>query len=578
MVNVCPPGVERGCERITAPAEECAIVAANLILLILRGPRMSQFRRYDPPSPLLIGYDPFRDLPLDHLARLVEEVVEDTVTPPQRERGVGQPPYDPRLCVKVLVYSYCIGVRSSRAMERHCQESLPYLYLTRGEAPSYRTLCTARTQQGAFVEAVWLGLFSVAASCGIERLGRITVDSTKLRANASPEAVVKQEEYAALRQELERIQAEIQRIDAQEEAEGSAGRTRTGKTVPREHMRDILRRVRRQQREARQNHHEPPPAGASESCDGVPTLPLDDLPAPAPPEETEAEAAPEPQGMSRQMLQQISDALKALQEAEAEGRKHLCLTDPDARMMYGERHRGVREGHSFEVAADNGLLVAAEATQEPHDHERLLPLVEAAAQNEPNGVQAVDGDCGYYRGETVAALRRAGIDTCIPDSSTAGDLHRGLPIGTTQNRTRGKVPFTYDAAEDAYHCPEGNRLSRTQRRRAYGQNVTVYRAEQPCTDCVQRSDCLTKANAQHRTLKVGDDHELLAAARQRFAEPAHQERYRHRAEQVETIFGFLRGTLGFTRWWLRGAEKVAAEAKLFKTAYQFRKVHKAWAG
>jgi transposase len=238
----------------------------------------------------------------------------------------------------------------------------------------------------------------------------------------------------------------------------------------------------------------------------------------------------------------------------------------------------VREAHSFEVATDNGLLVAATATQESHDHQRLLPLVEAAAKNEPQGVLAVEGDSGYYRGETVAALERAGLETCIPDSNTAGDLHRGLPIGTTQNRTRGKVPFTYDPEEDAYHCPEGNRLTRTQHRRAYGPHVTVYRAEEPCTGCPQRSDCLSRANAQHRTLKVGDDHELLAAARQRFAEPAHQDRYRHRGEQVETVFGFLRATLGFTRWWLRGADKVAAEAKLFKTAYQFRKVHKAWAG
>jgi len=538
---------------------------------------MSHYRPHNPPSPLLIGYDPFRDLPFDHLARLVDQVVDETVIPPQRERGAGQPPYDPRLCVKVLVYSYCIGVRSSRVMERNCQESLPYLFLTRDDAPSYRTLCTARTQQGEYVEAVWLGLFSVAAASGIERLGRIAVDSTKLRADASPEAVVKREEYAALRQELERIQAEVAHLDAQEEAEGSAGKTRTGKAVPREHMRDILRRVRRQQREARRGSPDSPAASAPKAAADTPALPLDDLPAPVQPEEAETEAPREPKGMSRQMLQQIANALKALQEAEAEDRKYLCLTDPDAQMMYGERHRGVRESHSFEVATDNGLLVAANATQEPLDHERLLPLVEAAAANEPQGIQAVDADSGYYRGDTVAALERAGIDTCIPDSSTAGDLHRGLPIGTTQNRTRGKVPFTYDETADTYHCPEGNRLTRTQRRRSAGQDVTVYRAEQPCTDCPQQSDCLTQANAQHRTLKVGVDHELLEAARQRFAEPAHQDRYHHRGERVETVFGVLRATLGFNRWWLRGKDKVAAEAKLFKTAYQFRKIHKAWA-
>ena len=536
---------------------------------------MSHYRPHHAPSPLLIGYDPFRDLPGDHLARLIEQVVEETVKPPQRQRGVGQPPYDPRLCVKVLIYSYCVGLRSSRVMERQCRESLPYLYLTRGEAPSYRTLCTARTQQGEFVEAVWVGLFSVAAAVGIERLGRIAIDSTKLRANASPEAVVKQEEYAALRQELERIQAEVTRIDALEAAEGSAGQTQTGKTVPHEHMRDILRRVRHQQRKARREG----PTAAADAPDtlGVaPSLPLDDLPlatagAEAPPE-------PEPKAMSPQMLKQVADALKAVQEAEAEGRKHLCLTDPDARMMFGERHRGLRESHSFEVAADNGLLVAADATQEPNDQRRLEALVAAAQEHEPEGVKAVDADSGYYSGEAMIPLLRAGIDTCIPDSSTAADVHQGQPVGTTQNRSRGTVPFSYDPEADLYRCPEGNELVRDCRRRAAGQQVTVYRAVQPCTECPRRAECLTQKNAQFRNLSVPAEQELLQAARDRFAEPAHRDRYHHRGEQVETVFGFLKGTLGFNRWWLRGKEKVAAEAKLFKTAYQFRKVRKAWTG
>jgi transposase len=547
---------------------------------------MSHYRRYDPPAPLLFGYDPFRDLPRDHLARLVEQVVEETVVPPRRARSQpGQPPYDPRLCVKVLVYSYCMGMRSSRVMERHCKESLPYLFLTRGTAPSYRTLCTARTEQGEFLEAVWLGLFDVAAAVGIERLGRLTLDSTKLRANASPEAVVTQDEYAAVRQELERIQAEVARVDAQEAAEGSAGRTELGKTVPQEHMRDLLRRVRLRRREAQRPPPEPAAAGSTSQEEDGPTggppagggtgLPFAALPAPEP----AAEAAPgaaEP--MSAKMLQQVAAALKAVREAEAAGRKHLCLTDPEARMMYGERARGTRECHSFEVATDHGLLVAAQSSQEPHDNTRLALLVAAAQQHEPEGVQAVDADSGYYSGEAVAALIRAEVDTCIPDSHTAADLHRGRPIGTTAAKTRGKVPLTYDAERDAYHCPEGNTLVRTEHRRQDGQYVTVYRAQEPCVDCPQRTDCLTQEKAKHRTLKVADDHELLEAARQRFREPEHQERYHHRGEQVETVFGFLRGTLGFTRWLLRGAKKVECEAKLFKTAYQFRKVHRAWAG
>ena len=543
------------------------------------------------PCPLLFGYDPFRDLPFDHLARLVEHVVEETVVPPRRgSHQPGQPPYDPRLCVKVLIYSYCIGVRSSRVMERNCKESLPYLFLTRGDAPSYRTLCTVRTEQGEFLEAVWVGLFSVAASVGIERLGRITLDGTKLRANASPEAVVRQEGYAALRQELERIQAEVARVDAQEAVAGSAGRTELGKTVPQEHMRDILRRVRQQRREARKQEagtpreageRSPAAAGLAGSMD-LPQLPLAGVPvaASATPRESAAEgalaAATEP--MSAQMLQRIAAGLQALAAAEAEGRKHLCLTDPDARMMFGGRERSTAECYSFEVAVDNGLLMVGQSSQESHDNPRLEPLVEAAAKHEPRGVVAVDADSGYYTGESIAALIKRGIDTCIPDCNTAGDLHRGEPIGTSWGRARGQVPFTYDPESDLYRCPEGNTLTRTERRRERGQYVTNYRAQASCAACPQYANCIRREGGEYRNLRVPDDSEVLEAARQRFAEPDHQQRYHHRGERVEGVFGFLRGTLGFTRWLLRGAKKVECEAKLFRAAYQFRKIHRAWAG
>src|SRR5438270_12114014 len=102
---------------------------------------MQGYRRHSAPQTMLFGYDPVRDLPEDHLARLIERIVEATVRPRSKGTQDGQPAYDPRLCLKVLVYGYCTGVRSSRRLEQHCRESLPYLYLTRGDAPSYRTLC-----------------------------------------------------------------------------------------------------------------------------------------------------------------------------------------------------------------------------------------------------------------------------------------------------------------------------------------------------------------------------------------------------------------------------------------------------
>jgi transposase len=476
---------------------------------------------------------------------MVEFVVEQAI-PPRSGRGAqqlrGQPAFDPRLCAKVLVYGYSTGVRSSRQMERLCGESLPYLFLTRGDTPTYRTLCSFRVQQSELLEEVFLALFALADECGLKRVGRIVVDSSKFRADASTESVVRQSEYEAVLAELRRILQQAQETDSRED-DDPPGQTQTGvraDNVAPARMRDILRRVRNARQGRREDH------GTDEQS-----------------------------ALGRRMRPRIEAAIEAIEEAQEEGRKHVCVTDPDARMMGEGREKPIRECHSFEVAVDRGagLLAAGQSTNVGPDNGRLLGLVEAASAQEPAGVRAVDADSGYYSGEGVAVLLERGIDTCIPDSNTACDLRRRQPVGTTRQKSRGTVPFEYDTQSDLYRCPEGNRLLLLSTHKNCGQMVKVYRAERACTGCPLASVCLTQPNAKRRTLNVGRDHAVLEAARQRFADAEHVQRYHHRAEAVETVFGFLRSVLGFHRWSLRGSDRVACEARLFKLAYQMRKVH-----
>jgi transposase len=514
---------------------------------------LMSYRHYPPVELLLFGYDPARDLPADHLARLVDAVVEECVTPVPKPHGSGQPEFDPRLLVKVLVYGYATGVRSSRVMERLCSESLPYLFLTRGDSPSYHTLCSARVEREAELEAVWLGLFAVADACGLRRMGRITLDSTKMAADASPEAVLTEKEYSDVLEHLRFILAEAKERDDKEDREaerseqaededGNSRGNRLQKSVEPQIMRDILRRVRKERRQGKE-------AGQSDQTEKT---------------------------YSARMLSRIEEACEVIEAAQETGEKFVCLTDPDARMMYGGRIRSKRECHSFEVAVDNdtGLLVAAQVTQEPNDNSRLLPLVTAAEEAGP--VHLVDADSGYYSGNGVGALLDCNMDVCIPDTLTACDLHRahrGDPVGTQRQLARGNGQFTYEEATDTYLCKAGMRLAFVQERAAYGQTVRMYRSQADCQSCHSRHECLVHQNAKHRTLKVGTDQARLYKEQDRFLDPLHQERYRHRAEQVETVFGFLRGTLGYARWMLRGKHRVACEASLFKLAYQVRKLY-----
>ena len=277
------------------------------------------------------------------------------------------------------------------------------------------------------------------------------------------------------------------------------------------------------------------------------------------------------------MQQRVAAAIKAIDAAVADGRQQVSLTDPDARMMPEGRERKLRECHSFEVAVDHGLLVVGQISPEGSDNRRLEALVEAAQKHEPDGVTAVDADSGYYSGDAIGRLLAQGLDLCVPDSHTACDLHRHQPVGTKADQHRGEVPFTYDPVQDTYACPQGNQLQVERTEQHKGQVVKVYRAQDDCSACPLAKQCLRQKGARHRTLKVGQFKPELRSDLERFSEPEHQARYRQRGPEVETVFGFVRASLGYLRWLLRGDAGVAGEARLFKTAYQFRKVHLKWA-
>ena len=537
------------------------------------------YRVHAPPTFLLVGYDPHRDLPKDHLVRMVEMVVEQADLPRANHCIPGQPAFDPKLLAKVIIYSYATGQRSSRQMERLCSESLDYLFLTRGDTPCYRTLCSFRVKYKTYFDAIWLNLFGIGNECGLKRMGRIAIDSSKFRADASSESVVKEIDYQLVLAELKHILDEAEATDKQEEID-PPGQTLTGMDIESDHMREILRRVSNSNRQLKAANTKK--KTASSNIDILPANLKADI------AETTAEIDTEQprqrrgrrkKRLGKQMRPRIEKAIKTLEAAIANGDKHACLTDPDARMMKEGREKKVLECHSYEVVvdSDSGLIVAGQSSQSPVDNPRLELLFDAAKLNEPGGITHVDADSGYYSGDAVGRLLSEGIDTCIPDSNTAGDIHRGQAVGTVRSKSVGAVPLVYDPEADCYRCPENNRLLPTQHRKDGGQELKVYRAENSCIDCPLAKNCLTQANAKYRTVRRGDYTDILEEARQRFAEPEHQDRYHHRGEAIETIFGFIRGALGYRRWQVRGKDRVAAEATLFTTAYQLRKVHVQWA-
>lgn len=168
-------------------------------------------------------------LPEDHLVWFVLDVVEqlDTTAFHRRRRrgGVGRQGYDPDMLLALLLYAYAVGERSSRRIERLCQDHVAFRVLCGQDAPDHSTLARFRADHEADFAALFTQVLRLCAQAGMVRVGVVAIDGTKIAADASRGANRRPE---SVRQEAQRIAEEIladaSRVDeAEDAAEAAAG-------------------------------------------------------------------------------------------------------------------------------------------------------------------------------------------------------------------------------------------------------------------------------------------------------------------------------------------------------------------
>ncbi|MCM3487093.1 transposase [Kocuria rosea] len=143
-------------------------------------------------QPMLLPVDLREWLPQDHLIWFVLETVEaldiSALERTRRRGGAGAAGYDPQMLLGLLVYAYCQGVRSSRAIERMCLTDVAFRVLCAQDSPDHTTIARFRADaQDAFTD-LFAQVLMIAARAGLGRFGTVAIDGTKIAANASIDA------------------------------------------------------------------------------------------------------------------------------------------------------------------------------------------------------------------------------------------------------------------------------------------------------------------------------------------------------------------------------------------------------
>lgn len=153
---------------------------------------MSRFFSYDPNQVYLLPPSVKDVLSEDHLCFRVHALVEqlDVSRFEEAYASEGRLAYPPRMMLKVWLYAFCLGVTSTRRLERRIREDLAFRYLAGGLVPDHKTLSEFLRRHRRAINDVFTQVVQVARRAGLAKLGHVAIDSTRVRANASRRSVV----------------------------------------------------------------------------------------------------------------------------------------------------------------------------------------------------------------------------------------------------------------------------------------------------------------------------------------------------------------------------------------------------
>lgn len=508
----------------------------------------NSYRPVERDQRFLLPPDMAEWLPQDHLVWFVLDVIDelDTAAFHRRHRNAGQgrAAYDPDMLLGLLLYAYAVGERSSRRIERLCHDHVAFRVLCAQDVPDHTTIARFRAvHQEAFAE-LFARVLRLCVQAGMGRVGVVSIDGTKVAANAALGANRSEE---SLRRKAQEILDEAAAVDAREDEE--LGPDRRGDELPakladrsgrKERIRRALEEIERQQDEAgaqdaadrrriqeyqrRAEAGGPMPRGRRPAGLDLGRLHQAQLET-AQQEWERAEPGSRERNRAASKRAAARRALRELEQAEAttsaqpvemaaarKRRRHgrtapqANLTDPDSRMMT-DKTGGFLQGYNVQIAvSDDHLILATGISHSSSDATAFEPMLGAAVDATRDAglapIGTVLADAGYFSEHNLTIPG--------PDRLIAPGKHRDVARAAARRPTSEQPPPSATAREQMTH---------------------------------------------------------------RMRDPEQYERYKRRSATVETVIAMLKDLTGLRRFSRRGTEAVTSELQLAAAVVNLRRLH-----
>ena len=519
---------------------------------------MARFVSADRRQRMLMPPDMKEWVPKDDLAHFVIEAVERLPLEKFRVRSCagGEAQYPPHMMLALLIYSYANGIFSSRRIERVTYRDIGVRYVSADTHPDHDTLCKFRRENECALIECFEQVLVLAKEMGLLRVGTVSVDGTKVQANASGHRNVRYDRAGEL---SEQLRLEIKGLLERAEQADASGET-DPQALPeewteREKMLEEIERARvrlqrRQERALeRERSDDCAKAAAGEadhgSGEGSPAKPPETEPEdPKPSEPTEREVLAEELARRETLLEKMQQARRHLQQrrqkalereredyrrkvaardarrgrgkgprikpplTEPEGREQSNLTDPDSRLMKSSSNGAYLQAYNAQAVVDaqgSQLVLGVRVSDCASDANELLADV-ATVSKELGEIRQVLADSGYANGRQVEKLQEEGIDVLVAVKGPERRAHDLRPKPKNKPKPQMRAPW---------------RL----------------------------------------------------AMEKKLQDPKARKTYALRQQTVEPVFGIVKQAMGFRQFLTRGMDNVSREWLLVSMAYNFRRMH-----
>jgi len=486
---------------------------------------MKRYREWNVGQTYLLPPAPSDWLPEGHLVYFILDVVKEldlrTITRVVDEADPrGERPYSPVMMVTLLLYAYCVGIFSSRRIERATHEDVAFRVLTAGQTPCFTRIAEFRRVHLEAFAAIFTQTVKLCQKAGLVKLGRVAVDGTRLQGNASKHKAMSYERMTA---DEKRIEEEIASLLARAEEADRSDDKRLGEGQPEEDLPAELRRregrlekireakraledeaalARAAELESRAHTHEQRAsthAGEAEGERAATRAASDRAQAQALRDGVHDDEPPPSGGVTDQGFE--THHAKATADGTPHPKAQYNFTDPQSRLQ--RRDGTFLQGYNAQAAVDGEaqVIVAQGLTNLPVDTPHLQPLLEQTRATCGAMPDTSLGDSGYWSPENAQYGETSGTNLLL---ATARVRH-GMP------------PDAPAGAED------------------------------------EPTDARTRM-------------------RRKLSTPENRAHYSRRKAIVEPVFGQIKEVRGFRRFLLRGLKKVAGEWAMVTATHNLLKL------